>query len=1099
MVTVLFTDMVDWNELLSRQGATVAEEMRRAHFAALREPLAEHGGTEVKTVGEGLMVTFGSATHAVSCAGAMQRAVARLRGADTRSPSVRMGLSLGEATTEEGDWYGKPVIEAARLCEAAGGGEVLTTTVVPLLAAGRGKHRFADLGTRQLKGFATPVAVCRLDWQPDPTTVLSLPPILELVERDSFVGRSAESARTAAAWERARAGTPAAVLVSGEPGIGKTRLAAELARSVHRSGGCVLWGRCDDDMVAPYQPFVEALRRYVEQAPGNEFLPELGRAELARLIPEIAARWPNLGPPPLQSNAETERLNLFEAVWNLLAGVGRTAPVLLVIDDLHWAAKPTLLLLRHLVREQTPARLLIVATYRDSELDRTHPLSSVLADLRRQPQVERLALGGLDEAGVASYVEAAGGHELEDPGLRLAAALHAETEGNPFFVGQILRHLVESGALYQEAGHWTSDHAIEELGLPEGIREVVGRRLSQLSETTNRVLAVAAVAGRDFELRVLEAVLGSGEPTPPLDALEEALAARLVLEVPGAVGRFSFTHALVRQTLYTELSAARRARLHRQVAEALEELPAATPDRVGELAFHFAEAAATGTTDKAIAYARLAAERAATQFAHEDGVRHLERALQLLDLDGSAPGALGAELLLELSRARGASGDVPGAMEAAAQAGQAAQAAGLPLVLAEAAIGRAWWAPAGVADPVSRALLDQAISFIGSDDPVWRSRLLAALAFHRAIGDRAADAARDLSSEAVALARAAGEDESLAWALTARLFTLHGEPDIEQRLSVLHALSSVDVRGRSLWPGMEMQFFVQMMILRFRPLLFLQTGDRPAFVAGLDALHELGQRHSYWVLHATAAMWRGMLALFDGRLADAEAHANDIVAQTQDVNFINIWAAQIGYIRHEQARLTELRPLLEGAAERSPALVELEIFRLFIDAEVGDLPAARANLEKLASDRFAAIPRDSLWSASLSNLATAAARTGATDVAAALHELLEPFSGQLIVMSLGMACHGAADRYLGMLATVLGRYDEADRRFHDALELEGRVDSEAQQARTRVWLARLLLARGGADNRGEAADQLAVSEGTAARLGLTAIGAEATALAAAIG
>ena len=320
------------------------------------------------------------------------------------------------------------------------------------------------------------------------------------------------------------------------------------------------------------------------------------------------------------------------------------APVLLVLDDLHWAAKPTLLLLRHVLRATAPLRLLVVTTYRDTDLDRTHPLAEMLADLRRAPGVERLALSGLDEDGVAQFLERTAGHELDDAGLALARAVHAETEGNPFFVGEVLRHLSESGAIVFRDGRWTSDLTIEQVGIPEGVREVVGRRLSNLEPAVNDVLVVASVIGRDFDVAMLAAVCDGGEEAV-LDALEAAEARGLVTPVTGRAAQYRFAHALVRSTLYDELTTSRRLRLHRSVARALVGRPDAET-RLPELARHFSECAALGEIDRAVEYCRRAGNAAREELAFEEAADYYERSLGALELADQPDAALRADLLV---------------------------------------------------------------------------------------------------------------------------------------------------------------------------------------------------------------------------------------------------------------------------------------------------------------------------------------------------------------------------------------------------------------------------------------------------------------------
>ena len=469
------------------------------------------------------MATFTGASDALAAAVAIQQALDRHNrsGSGDVPLEVRIGVSAGDVTFEEEDCFGTPVIEAARLCAAAGGGRILVTEIVRVLAGTAGRSSVRAGGCSGPEGPACAGARLRGDLGAAGRAARSRCRALLTRAGRIFVGREEELERLARLWKEAVAGERRVALLAGEPGIGKTRLAVELAGAVRESGGVVLAGRCDEDLGVPYQPFVEALRHYVSCAEERR----LGRyaGELARLLPELPDLVGGL-PEPLRSDPETERYRLFDALAGWLSDVSAEAPVLLVLDDLHWAAKPTLLLLRHVLRSPEPLRLLVVGTYRDSEIGRGHPMSDLLAELRRDGGVERLALSGLDAAGVAAFIEAAAGHSLDDEEAQeLPRVVWRETEGNPFFVAEVLRHLSESRAIEQRDGRWVLSADLGELRIPEGVRDVVGRRLSRLAESTNRLLAVAAVVGLEFEPAVVERAGGVGEDEL-LAALEEATA-----------------------------------------------------------------------------------------------------------------------------------------------------------------------------------------------------------------------------------------------------------------------------------------------------------------------------------------------------------------------------------------------------------------------------------------------------------------------------------------------------------------------------------------------------------------------------------------------
>ena len=658
-VTLLFTDLVGSTQLGDRLGDEAADRLRRAHFGALREAIVGRGGREVKSMGDGVMAAFGSAVDAIECAVDIQRRVMADNEDQGHGLAVRVGLNAGDALSEEGDYFGTAVNVAARLCAAADGGQILASELVRGLAGSRGAHRFVDRGRMPLKGISEPVGAWEVLWQEEVDGARSsgtapevhraeLP--LALQAEGPFVGRSSDLERLDRIWTEVQGGARKLVMVAGEPGIGKTRLSAAVAGRFHEAGATVLYGRCDEETVVPYQPVVEALAGYARTMPDANLAMLLGSGgdEVGRLVPEIAARvsLPRAAPAP---EPETQRYRLFEAVAGLLATIARTGPVVLVLDDLHWADKPSLLLLRHLIRSGHGGSLLLLGTYRETDLDRRHPLSEALVDLRREQLYERVLLRGLSQDEVTEFLAAAGQHEVRGRGLEFSEALHRETEGNPFFIGEILRHLIETGKLYPREGVWVFDaKSIDALGIPEGVRDVIGQRLSRLSSECNQVLSLGAVLGREFEFDVL-ARMTQADEADALSAVEEALEHSLVVEAKDrATPTYQFSHALVRQTLYDEMSLPRKQQLHLRAGQAVEAVHQAdlTP-YVAALAVHFRNAGAAADPLKVLEYSLRAGEAAAGVFGYEEALGHLEAALQLMEAVG-APATDRAHLLQRL-------------------------------------------------------------------------------------------------------------------------------------------------------------------------------------------------------------------------------------------------------------------------------------------------------------------------------------------------------------------------------------------------------------------------------------------------------------------
>jgi len=1077
IVTLLFTDIVGSTELLDRLGDDAFEGLRRTHFAMLRQAVQEGGGHEVKSLGDGLMVVFESATRALSAAVAMQQAIANHAALHPDTAfSVRVGLHTGEPIRDEGDYFGEPVVVAKRLCDSAAGGEIRASRLVVDLIGRRANARLEDLDPVPLKGLAAPVPAVRVIWQDSGLPPPPLPAALAVaVDAGPMADRDEELERLLAAWEDAAAGSVRMVFLAGEPGMGKTRLAAEVARAVCERDGMVGLGGCDEDLGVPYQPFVEALRGlapYVRTVPGQ--VP----AELARLVPELGQRDGDHG-APVRIDAETERHRLFEGVVSVLTTASATRPLMLVLDDLQWAAKPTLLLLRHLLRSGAARRLLVIATYRHTELDRRHPLADMLADLRREQGVERIVLRGLDRTSVTDLVRTAAGHDLDDRAAALAGTLHAETDGNPFFIGEVLRHFAETGAVYESGGRWTSDLVtIGELGLPESVRDVIGRRLSRLSDSANRVLRVGAVVGSAFSPTLL-----AGLPDVPsdqealLDALDEAYRAELLVE---AGTTYAFTHDLIRQTLLSELSAARRGRLHRRIGEALEKEPA-NELHFAALAYHFAEAR---EPERAADYAVRAGRRAIEQVAFEEAVELLERGLEVVEHEHASDPARRAELLLALAQALERLNEMDRVRDVALQAADAARAADDPERLGGAALFllSEGIVTVGSQDPAPAVVGEEAAVALDERMPALRARILSGLARHAILarGDTARAAA--LADAAWTVATESGDALAIAAALMARGLSLEGSNEVRQRLALYTELIE---RAE----GIDAVLASQGRSLRTRANL--ELGDLAAVDADLAVL-ERSEDDPWWFSRTIPAVHRAGRALREGRLDDVEDAANEAILHGgKDADIANTWAAQIALLRREQGRLDEIIPVLLQTVEDNPGLTAFRVGLALAYAESGRAAEAAAHVDVLAADGFGAIPRDSTWTASAALLSYALAILGDRERAETLLDMMRPFAGLFVVIAGTGVIVGSVDRHLGILSATLGRDQEAEAHYRAALAMEERLDSRPLTARTRYWLGRLLLERPAPEDRREAEELLSRSEADADAVGMRALAAAA--------
>ena len=908
-----------------------------------------------------------------------------------------------------------------------------------------------------------------------------------------FVGRAGELAALTADLDAAVAGRGGVVLVAGEPGIGKTRLAEELAVRATARGAVVLWGRCWEGAGAPsFWPWVQVVRGYVQVQAGDpaSLRHDLGAgaADIAQLVPAVHDCIPDL-PAPSPLEPEAARFRLFDSLAAFLRAAAARRPLLLVLDDLHWADVPSLAVLRFMSRELEGTGPLVVGSYRQSEVGQGHPLLAAVADLARG-QHRWLLLGGLGQRDVASFVALVAGTE---PSTELVAEVYRQTDGNPFFLTEVVRLLASQGRLDPAA----RGGGVLGGGLPEGVRAVVAERLGHLTGDCRRILEVAAVVGRDFELRVLQPASGL-DTERLLVLLEEAEAVRVVGTVPGGLSRWRFAHALVREVLYEGLLAARRVHLHRLVGEALEAVYAADPGpHLAELAHHLVEAApgSEESAAKAVQMAILAGRRAVEVLAWEDAAELFERALAALELAGQPGPQQRCELLLAVGEARMAASDVPAARTAYQQAGELARRIGSAEALARAGLGLGSEFTSGVVDPVQVGLLEEALTALGKADSPLRARVLAGLA-RALVSTPQVERRLALSEDAVQMARRLGDPATLAAVLFGRHLAVWGSARAEVAGERLGIATEV--------VGLAEQIGDRAMALRGRGLRridLLELGDLVGYDADLAtaerAARELRQLRYRWQLplaHATRA-------LLAGRFAQAEELMEQGLAagrRAGDQAVGNYYTGVIATLRFMQGRFGELTGMLRDAATRFPAMV---VFRAALAAALAEgsrADQARVEVERLAAGNLAAVPRDPAWSFSLASLALACYHLGEAETAVKLHGLLEPYADRNVVTGrVGAICLGQAAYFLGLLDLTRGLPEQALRRFQHAAALADRMQGRPMAAMSREGQARALLALDRPADRHQAAALLDEVAATAQELGIRGLGERAAALRAA--
>jgi DNA-binding CsgD family transcriptional regulator/tetratricopeptide (TPR) repeat protein len=885
-----------------------------------------------------------------------------------------------------------------------------------------------------------------------------LPGSLRLTSAFPLAGRAAELETLRTLMPRAEGEGRRVVLLGGEPGSGKSRLVREFAGEVVEDGTLVLYGACDAVVRTPYGPFVEALDHLTRTIDPSELRDALGvggGGELIRLLPDLALRIGNL-PPPARADPDTERHRLHTAVTDLLTAVTRHRPALLVLEDGHWADRSTLMLLRHLARAAGHARVLMVATFRDTEADVPEALSETLADLRRSDDVVRLRLAGLSGNEVTDFVRSAAGGDL-GPELRdLAGVIHDLTKGNPFLVCELWRAFVETGAVELVGGTVRLTRPPAEIGSPESVREVVRHRLSRLSPATTDLLELGATAGSEFELDVVRAAAGLDEGEL-LAAVDEGVRSGMLEEVPAPGLAYRFTHELVRRALYDRLSRMRRAELHLRVGNALEAPAGPSRRALADLAHHFSAAVPLGGAARGVEYSILAARAAAAALAFDQAAILLQNALNL-GIDDRRQRAVVHLELGDASHRGGKAGDALDAFRAAADIARELNDARL---LARAAIGfeDACWRP-GMADQGAVQLLEDAAAALSGHDSELRVGLLAGLA--RALdfqGDHTR--ASVVRRSAIDMARRLDDRAGLATVLMRSYWSL-GANSLEEVLEMVtesrdigEQLGNTEIRAEA---------------MAWRAPTFVALADMESARREVAALRETAEQTAQPFMLHVAEHYGSALALCDGRLAEAEqlAHrSHDWSRLLTGRDPSGTYGVQMFSIRREQGRLAELAPvirILAGESSRNgpwrPGLVALL-------AELGMDVEARRELARIAAEGLDPF-RESLWLTTLTYLTDACSALGDRQIASSVYAEFAPLTGTNVMIGHLVSCYGAADRYLGMLASTLGDADSASVHFERAMELNRQMEAPTWLAHTAYEYGRFLLSHGEDGDRAKA-------------------------------
>ena len=1014
LVAVAFSDVVSSTELWSRLGDARADEVRRRLHLACEEAVVAVGGTLVKDMGDGVMATFPTASASIEGAVGLQQACASVaRQLAIPELLLRVGVSIGEAYREGDDWHGVPVVEAARLAAVADDGQVLVTDAVLLLAR-QVAHSTTPLGARELKGLPEPVRVTSIDWSPLATSDVSLPSFLRRHDGDlPFTGRSAAVQQLRDSFDGAVARH--LVVVSGEPGIGKTRLVGEFATEVAERGALVLAIAYEEGADVYHRSLGRALRTLAQRCEP----PDSARAIVAMF---------GVGAPRPARPGDVDAAMVGDALAEWLMVAAQAQPVVVIADDLHWASDESLAVVGALASSLEDSPVLIVGTYRDTDLDRSHPLAAWLAARRREDPLVRIDLHGLDAYDTVAVLAARAGHSLDHDLLQLASELHRETEGNAFFLGQMVDHLFESGALVESGGAWRLQVKLDELGLPQGVREVVGRRLDRLPEGADATLATAAVQGREFSFAITRAAVDL-DPVQVVDVMEALESAGLIRADGSSRDRFHFVHAIVRDTVLEELPTLRRSRVHLRVAQALDAANSEPSRAIAlKIVSHYGEAAALGGLGRAVDLLPPLASINADVGVGLDTADVHRAAMRLLD----AAAEVGLDdrrlVVLNVEVSRGAffvRNDRELSGRAASEAVRLAERVDDPELFALAVSSMSNATGFGI-NPQFIALAPRALAGIDPKSVVAGDLRGALILTHSLFALPGVDPAQEYAELLDDFPDAVGTGLSF--------IAMHHVPDVSIALNEA-AQATTGLGAFGTWP--------------------LARVDLDAATRHLDRMWPIVERADSELTLAVSAQCRALLAIARGEFDRAAAHIDDVERMAGHEPMFAVG------VPWQRFRLAQWRGDVDDArrqwasAAATPYFRQLRFVSGAMAAADGDRAAAEAMFDEGWADGLDSLGRDWMYTATISAAAELAIRLGRVDEAAQLETVLAPFEGQFILESC-ISLLGSAAWMRGGLARTLGDVDGAAAHYQRALEFETTQGAAPMAARTRADLDRVL-------------------------------------------
>jgi tetratricopeptide (TPR) repeat protein len=978
---------------------------------------------------------------------------------------VRIGINTGEVTVEGDDLYGQAVNAAARIAGRARGGEILVSEIVRQLIGSGPDFTFADRGRLRLKGFPDRWHLYGVVYDTarpgagGPGTV----------GRTPFVGREAERAELRRLVTQVKGGSGALVMIGGEPGVGKTRLAEELAVRCEREGFQTFIGHCYEMAgAAPYIPIVEAYEQALGRASSaEEFRRFLGdeAPEIAKLVPKLRQLCPDI-PPPLELPPEQERRYLFNAAWEVLARTAQVQPTLLVLDDIHWADEPTMLLIQHCAERLSRVPVLMVGVYRDSELDVGRPLSRTFEELIRRRLASRILLRRLPAENVTEMLKALAG---QDPPRELVDVVYAETEGNPFFTEEVFKHLAEEGRLYDADGHFRTDLTVEELDVPEGVRMVIGARLRRLGEEGVRALGSAAILGRVFSFELLQTL----EELPEsrlFDIVEEAERARLIAAIANGSDddAYIFGHELIRQTVLGELSAPRRRRLHARAAEALERCYVSDlAPHAAAIANHLLEAGPAAEPKRAFRALVMAGRFALEKAAFEEALRHLEQAAERVE---AATPEERADLLVLRAGTERSAGHWPEAIPIWHEAVAAYEALGdeeaVGRVGLQAAFNMFWTGDWGA----SFEMAERALAVLGDRGTADRARLLAHTGAVLHAGEAPFAVGEERLRQGLAIADQLGDPvvrgHCLHYLCISRFCLMQQAECAEAGLESAELLRAAgDLWGWTSALGWCTIALVK--VGRFDEALRIQAEHEPL-------CERLGNHPALMQARRVRTMVE-FCTVPDLAGLEAYAHADVDSVKGAGIPWYIHALNWIGVARFLAGNWDTARgPLEEGVAEDPPppgpvnGWSRAHLFELL--AYMGDREGALALLEEVDDDRLPVAGQPNVWGrwTMLLSAVEGLYVLGERDRAAGFYDLVVECIERTGVICANYNDMRLPERTAGIAAAAGRCWDDAEEHFRTALRQAAELPHLPEQAHTRRFFATMLVERDGPGDRAEA-------------------------------